>query len=456
MRPFTTNDQFNFGPYNYFQRNDERYQANVFAHYDLFPQVRVYSEFDFMSDTTNTQIAPSGAFGQSAVLSNDNPLLSQSFKDAMGITATTPQTVYMLRRNVEGGGRIQDLMHENYRYVIGAKGDFLDGKWDYNGWWQSGRNNYSQTYRNDFNGTRLVDAVTVVKDANGQPVCASGNTGCAPYDIFHSGGVTQAALDYLQTPGMQNGFTSQSVIGLNISSDLGAGYGWTLPWARNGVGVAFGIERRVEKLNLQVDEFFSAFEGTGQGGPVLPLSGQYTVVEPYAEIRVPIMERQEWAYDLTLTASYRYSSYSTDQNTNSYGVGADWAPIKEAKVRGSYQQAVRAANIIELFTAQGFNLFDMNGGDPCGPSKQATLEQCLRTGLAPGQYGAKILDNVRRPVQLPAGRQPRSEARDGEDLHGRWGVPADGRHERHGRLLAHQRRRCGRHHCAGSCPVPVS
>ncbi len=252
-RPFTANDQFNFGPYNYFQRNDERYQANVFAHYDLFPQVRVYSEFDFMSDATNTQIAPSGAFGQSAVLSNDNPLLSQSFKDAMGITATTPQTVYMLRRNVEGGGRIQDLTHENYRYVIGAKGDFLDGKWDYNGWWQSGRNNYSQTYRNDFTGNRLVDAVTVVKDANGVPVCASTgqHRGCVPYDIFHTGGVTQAALDYLQTPGMQNGFTQQSVIGLNISSDLGAAYGWTLPWARNGVGVAFGIERRVEKLSLR-------------------------------------------------------------------------------------------------------------------------------------------------------------------------------------------------------------
>ena len=93
-------------------------------------------------------------------------------------------------------------------------------------------------------------------------------------------------------------------------------------------------------------------------------------------------------------------------DTNSYGVGADWAPIKEAKVRGSYQQAVRAANIIELFTAQGFNLFDMSGGDPCGPSKQATLAQCLRTGLAAGQYGSKILDNTAGQYNYLQGGNP--------------------------------------------------
>jgi len=120
------------------------------------------------------------------------------------------------------------------------------------------------------------------------------------------------------------------------------------------------------------------------------VTGQFTVVEPYAEIRVPIMQRQPWAYNLEVNASYRYSNYSTDKTTNSYGVGAHWAPIREVDLRGSYQQAVRAANIIELFTAQGFNLF--NGGDPCGgPTPTATLAQCLRTGLLASQFGSNAL-----------------------------------------------------------------
>jgi tripartite-type tricarboxylate transporter receptor subunit TctC len=52
--------------------------------------------------------------------------------------------------------------------------------------------------------------------------------------------------------------------------------------------------------------------------------------------------------------------------------------VKEGKLRGSYQQAVRAPNIIELFTPQFINLY--NGGDPCaGPGPTASLAACLRT-----------------------------------------------------------------------------
>ena len=276
VRPFTVNDQFNFAPYNYFQRPDTRYLFNAFAHYDAFPQVRVYAEFDFMDDYSVAQIAPSGLFFGSYLLRDDNPLLSQQFKDALGITADTPQAVYIGRRNVEGSGRQSTLHHSNYRYVLGAKGDVLDGKWDYNFWWQSGTNVYQSQLLNDFSNSRSKRAVSgVVRDpATGQPVCASVLDGtdpkCVPYDIFHTGGVTQAALNYLQTPGFQSGYTSQSVVGLNLTSDLGSAYGWTLPWAKNGVGVAFGIERRVEKLSFAVDSFFSGAEGTGQAGRRTP------------------------------------------------------------------------------------------------------------------------------------------------------------------------------------------
>jgi outer membrane receptor protein involved in Fe transport len=214
-----------------------------------------------------------------------------------------------------------------------------------------------------------------------------------PYDIFHTpGGVTQAALDYLQVPGLQNGYTEQSVLGLHLTSDLGAAYGWKSPWAVDGVGVAFGVERRVDKLSLQTDSEFSSGDLTGQLGPTIGLSGQYTVVESYAEVRVPLAERKPWAYLLNVSGSYRYSDYySLHQTTNSFGLGAQWAPVGGYLLRGSYQQASRAPNVVELFTAQtpsGFLL----GADPCGPNGTATLEQCLRTGLQASQYKSPLLD----------------------------------------------------------------
>jgi outer membrane receptor protein involved in Fe transport len=402
VRPFNANtDQFNFGPYNYFQVPDERYIANFFAHYDAFPNVRVYTEFDFMDEKTVLQIAPSGIFfggpGQIYQLFDNNPLLTPSFKAAMGITPATPQSILIGRRNIEGGGRQDTPEHTDYRIVIGAKGDFLDGKWDYDAWWQSGKVVFQDTYLNDFSATRVGKALNVVTDpVTKQPVCASVLDGsdplCVPYDIFHLGGVTQAALNYVQTPGFKNGETFQDVMGLHISSDLGEAYGWRLPLAKSGIGVAFGIERRTEKVNLQVDEFFAVPLGTGQGGPTLPINGQYTVKEAFGEVRVPIMENQPWAQALNFNGSYRYSDYSTGPTTNTYGLGAEWAPVKQARLRGTYQKATRAPNVIELFQAQGFNLFNLVS-DPCGPSKTATLAQCLLTGLNPAQYGAEILDS---------------------------------------------------------------
>ena len=109
------------------------------------------------------------------------------------------------------------------------------------------------------------------------------------------------------------------------------------------------------------------------------------------------------------TRAYRYSDYSTDKTTNSYGIGADWAPIREAKIRGSYQQAVRAANIIELFTRAGLQPL-RTARDPCaGPAPTATLAQCLRTGLTAAQYGSRCLTSPAGQYNYLQGGNPNLE-----------------------------------------------
>jgi outer membrane receptor protein involved in Fe transport len=70
-------------------------------------------------------------------------------------------------------------------------------------------------------------------------------------------------------------------------------------------------------------------------------------------------------------------------------VGVDWQVVDDVRFRGSYQRAVRAPNIIELFAASGLGLYDMSR-DPCSTAPTATLEQCLRTGLAAGLYGTDL------------------------------------------------------------------
>jgi len=408
VRPFNSGtDQFNFAPFNFFQRPDERYLADFFAHYDINPWMRSYTEFQFMEDRTLAQIAPGGIFfgtdpGSTNVLTFDNPLLTGSFKNAFGITPTTPGDVLIGRRDVEGGGRQNDLRHDDYRGVLGFKGElpFAPG-WDYDVWYQMGKNVFTNSFFNDFSGSKILKALDVVTDpSTGQPVCRSALAGtdpnCVPYDIFHIGGVSQAALNYLITPAYQTGFTEQSVFGGTVSADLGM-YGWKLPWAKDGVGVAFGLERRVEKLEFNPDIEYITHDLTSFAGATLPINGRYTVKEAYTEVKVPIIQDRPWAQLLSVNGSYRYSDYSTNHTTDTFGIGAEWAPIKDLRFRGSYQEATRAANIIELFLGQSLNLFNM-AADPCGTSAiggppSATLEQCLRTGLPANLYGSANLTN---------------------------------------------------------------
>lgn len=399
-RPYVAaRDAYNFGPLNYFQRPSDRFAVAAFTRYDISDMARVYLEANFHDDRTVAQIAPSGLFGFDASGANavryENPLLSDAWRAALGLTAPGQTAdALIFRRNVEGGGRQDDIRHTSFRIVTGVKGDI--GPVSYDVFAQTGRVVYQETYKNDFSIARTARAMDVVTDpATGRAVCRTALDGtdpnCVPYNIWRLGGVTPEALAYLQTPGFQKGFTSQSVIGGNVSIDLGQ-YGIKLPTAQNGIGLVFGAERRSEKLDLSVDSAFSTGDLAGQGGPTLSVGGQYSVKDVFTEVRVPLMERKPFAELLSLSASYRYSDYSTGNSSDTYGLGVEYAPVKAVKLRTSLQRAVRSPNVIDLFTPQGLGLWNLDN-DPCGPKKTATLEECLRTGLTAAQYGAELLDS---------------------------------------------------------------
>jgi iron complex outermembrane recepter protein len=398
-------DLFNFGPYNYFRRPSEQYGLNAFAHLDVHPAVRAYTELSMHDNHTDAQIAPSGSFFTFQSISSDNPLLTPDWRTRLGFTgAGQTHDMFIGRRNIEGGGRDDDIRHTSFRAVAGAKGEVLKF-WNYDVFTQIGKVLYQSIYKNDFSNIRIGRALDVITDpSTGQAACRSFVDGtdpnCRPWNIWSLGGVNADALNYLQVPGLQNGRTEQEIQGLTLSADLG-GYGLKLPSAKNGVGLAVGFERRREKLQLDTDVSFTTNDLAGQGGATIGVKGALGADEIFGEVRVPIIEGQRFADLLSVSASYRHSEYTTNKNTNTYGVGAEWAPVRNYRFRGSYQHAVRHANITELFQPQGNNLFGMDS-DPCGPTPDssgnptlpptATPAQCAQSGITT-QYGSNALFN---------------------------------------------------------------
>jgi outer membrane receptor protein involved in Fe transport len=222
-------------------------------------------------------------------------------------------------------------------------------------------------------------------------VCASGANGCVPYNIFSLGQVTQAALNYVDIPTLITGSTEERVWDGNITGDLGK-YGLKVPGNADGLLINFGSQYRSEGAILTPDAPDQSFDVLGSGGPTLPLNAGFHVWEGYIEGGLPIITDQPFAKELSFETGYRYSSYTEGFTTNTYKFGLNWAPTSDVRFRGSYQRAVRAPNLQELFVEKGLVL--EGATDPCSSSTSApaTAAQCAHTGLTAAQTG-KVLSS---------------------------------------------------------------
>jgi outer membrane receptor protein involved in Fe transport len=420
VRPWLlATDQYNFAPTNYYRRPVERYSFGALVDYAVSPAATVYNEFLFHDDHTRTQIAESGIFGLTVPVRFENPLLSAAWRSAIGLRKPGDAVpVQFFRRNVEGGGRQADLRHTSFRDVLGVKGAISDS-WHYDAYFQTGKVIYQQVFLNDFSISRIRRAMDVVSDpATGRPMCRSVLDGsdpqCVPYDIWRIGGVTPEALAYLQTPGLLKGSVSLDVFSASTTADLGA-HGIRLPGSKEPVSVALGFERRSEEQDLQADTAFATADLAGGIVAIPSVYGKQSVNEIFGEIRLPALDT------LSFNGSFRHSRYSTGVSTSTYGLGLDFQPIRQFRLRGSYQRALRAANVSELFPPQQLIRGAIGIEDPCaGATPARSLAECQRTGVTAAQYGSieayPTLSGGFTPAYVRVGGNPRLQPETGDTL----------------------------------------
>jgi len=410
-------DAYNFAPFNYFQRNAERYSLGGTAHYKFADYADAYSQVNFTDYRTDAVIAPSGIFfGNDVTLACNNPLLSaQQAQTLCGTDAGTGRVLTPIgdglvigRRNVEGGGRDSFYDRSAYRLVFGVKGDFATA-FNYDASVQYGTTRAENVSRADFSITRINRALDVVRDPNtGALVCRSAlegtDVGCVPYNIFQAGGVTPEALAYLAVPGITIGTTAEQIATGSVTGDFGK-FGVKSPFATSGVSLSLGGEYRRETSSFEVDNETATGDLAGAGGANPAFNGAFAVKELFVETQIPLVQHLPFVESLDVDAAYRYSDYnSTAGITRTYKFGGSWAPTKDVRFRGGFNRAVRAPAINEIVNPSNVQL-DGNS-DPCAgeiapgtdqivdaigrTDGKATRQQCLNDPVIaanPNLYG---------------------------------------------------------------------
>ncbi len=393
--PYDSSFRYNYAPTNYFQRSDERYTAGGFAKFKFSSAAEAYGSVMYMRDHTFSQAAPSALFqGTTFTINCNNPFMAAAQAATLcgtaAGTAATADTFIGYRLTGPGSApRRDDLNHNDYRYTAGLRGAIGKGfSYDVN--YQRSLVRYHETYLNNVDNVKAQRALNVVM-AGGKPTCQSVIDGtdpnCRPIDVFAYNGIDPNAYSYLYSPSNTQARNTQDVVSASLSGDLG-NFGIRSPWAQEGVRIALGAEHRHETLVFLADDVAK------QGGST-DSDGTITVSEGYGEIEVPLLQNLPFAHALTLNGGLRYSSYRNNQRSTglrstfttwTYKGELNWAPSPDLRVRASYNHAMRAPNIGELFAATSIG--NVAAQDPCsGASPTASLAVCQLTGVTAAQYG---------------------------------------------------------------------
>ena len=262
-----------------------------------------------------------------------------------------------------------------YRILGGLKGEFGSGwAWDV-GYAYSHLNSVEVT-KGDMSRRMIVEASTPhpldpTKCANLNPACSllTSLTDWTPEQIAYLRSDNVSAVS-----GTEKNLTAQ------ITGDL-----FELP--AGAVGTAFGAEWRSVSNTDNPAPILRDFISAGFGERSAT-AGQFDVTEVYGEATVPLLMGRPFFEYVGLEMAARRSDYSRAGVVNTFKFGGEWRINSSVGLRGVYQRAVRAPNIMELFG--GASQTFPQTIEPCSASANpsgAIAALCIEQGIPANQIG---------------------------------------------------------------------
>ena len=374
----------------------ERHTAFGRATFQLTDDVQAYGQFSW-SNLQSYVAAEAGNAGISVPVTN--PFIPADLRTILASRANPNANFTLHKRFGEAGPRTFERDFDTWQFVAGAKGrlEGLNGTWDV--YASSGRTDVSEIS----NGAVVTQALNSLIQAadGGASLCEGG------YDPFGLTTLSDACRDYLVATTHSRTVFEQDVVEANLQGGL-----FDLPAGE--VRFATGLGWRRNRYAFQPDRLLQ--QGGVVGLPAKGASGGSTSVkELYVEALVPVLYDLPFAHALDVGLAYRYSDYDLSGGTDTYKVDFTWALVESLRLRGSYQRAVRAPSVGELYVAaqtesNGYGLVANGQGDQCqagsplrsGANAAAVEALCLAQGV-PAALLPGYIDTQRESLATIAG-----------------------------------------------------
>ena len=303
------------------------------------------------------------------------------------------------RRTLELGPRTGIFDTDYWQYVLGVRGS-LPGdasNWNYDVSYQRGESDFVETRDGFTNLTNLAAGINTVSATECISVTGTVTEApCTPINVFGPvGSITdqQRADGYFIAIASDIRKATQAIYHASIDGSFEQ---IKLPTADSGLAVAFGIERMELTASSSPDECLKLAPAScqgGAGGNRLPVNGAYSSDEFFVEAALPLIQGRSGFENVDLELGFRSSDFDVQGSTESWKAGVSWEIFDGFRVRFMQQQAVRVANVGELFRPVTTGL-DNATFDPCSignpnPPQPGTdlYDRCIQTGMLPTQVG---------------------------------------------------------------------
>jgi outer membrane receptor protein involved in Fe transport len=359
---------YNFAPVNYLQLPLTRRQVAAFGTFNVAEMetasVEAYARMIYSTYEASSQLAATPVTGLSVPVTNPNIPA-----DLQGILASRPTPgdpfVFAIR-TLAVGERVSDNKYDVLQGLAGLRGDFQVGErrynWDFSGSW--GQTNTTESQSGNVSRSRLQGLL----DGVDLDTCAA-----ASFNPFGLGNITQECSNAIaiRTTNVIN--IEQQTLSASLTGDL-----FEMP--AGAFQFAVGAEYMKTDATFRPDEFLASGVVVGFNAQP-PQAGETEIKEGYVELAIPLLKDIPGIHKMGLELGYRYSDHNLAGTYDTYKGALNWDFTETFRFRGSYNRAVRAPSIYELFLPPQEN-FPV-AGDPCNaPQASAEVQNlCIAQGI---------------------------------------------------------------------------